>query len=239
MNVLGVITARGGSKGLPRKNVTLLLGKPLIAYTAEAALASKRLSRRILSTDDEEIASIGTECGLEVPFLRPAELARDDTPTAPVLQHAVKWLSAQGDTYDAVCLLQPTNPFRRPEDIDGCIEMLQRTGADAVVTILPVPDKYNPHWVFKNDDGGYLHLVTGERQPVSRRQELPRTYHREGSVYVTRTQVLMEQNSLYGDRLVGYLMDRSRSVNIDEISDLETAARMGVALQNSSGCKTC
>lgn len=239
MKILGVVTARGGSKGVPRKNIVPLLGKPLIAYTAEAMLASERLHRRILSTDDEEIASIGAECGLEVPFLRPPELARDDTPTVPVLQHAVSWVHSQGEAYDAVCLLQPTNPFRRPEDIDGCIEMLERTGADAVVTVLPVPDRFNPHWVFENDDRGYLRLSTGESRPVPRRQELPRTFHREGSVYVTRTQVLMEQNSLYGDRLMGYLMDGSRCVNIDEISDLETATRMGSALLPSSGLKAC
>src|SRR5207248_3052879 len=122
--VLGLITARRGSKGLPLKNIRLLRGKPLLQYTAEAALKSRRLSEVILSTEDDEIARIGERCGLKVPFLRPEELARDDTPTLPVVKHAVKWLEDRGDRYDAICLLQPTNPLRRAEDIDGCIELL-------------------------------------------------------------------------------------------------------------------
>ena len=102
MRVLGVVTARGGSKGIPRKNITALLGKPLLAYTAEAALAASRLTRTVLSTDDAEIAGVGRAYGLETPFMRPAELARDDTPTVPVLQHAVRELEARGERYDAV-----------------------------------------------------------------------------------------------------------------------------------------
>src|SRR6266516_4625509 len=110
--VLGIITARGGSKGIPRKNIRLLGAKPLLQYTAEAAFGAKRLARVILSTEDEEIADVGRQCGLEVPFLRPSALARDDTPTLPVLQHAVRALEEGGESYDAICLLQPTNPFR-------------------------------------------------------------------------------------------------------------------------------
>ena len=114
MTVVGIVPARGGSKGIPRKNIAPLLGKPLLAYTAEAALAARRLARVILSTDDDEIAEVGRRCGLEVLFMRPPELARDDTPMLPVVQHAVRWLEERGDRYDAVCLLQPTNPLRRP-----------------------------------------------------------------------------------------------------------------------------
>src|SRR5438105_3691856 len=134
MKVLGVIPARGGSKGVPRKNTRLLCGKPLLQYTAEAALLSRRLSRVILSTGDDEIAQVGRGCGLDVPFMRPRELAQDDTPMLPVVLHAVLWLEEQGDTYDAVCLLQPTNPLRRAEDIDGAIGLLQQGGADSAVT---------------------------------------------------------------------------------------------------------
>src|SRR5438128_2514535 len=118
MTTLGVIPARGGSQGIPRKNLAPVLGKPLLAYTAEAALAARRLSRVILSTDDEEIADIGRRYGLEVPFLRPAELAKDDTRTLPVLQHAVRWMEARGARFDSICLLEPTSPVRGPEDID-------------------------------------------------------------------------------------------------------------------------
>src|ERR1043166_8417625 len=121
MRVLAIITARGGSKGIPRKNIRLLAGKPLLQYTAEAALAAKQLERVILSTEDEEIAQVGKICGLEVPFLRPPELARDDTPTLPVLQHAVNALEKTGARFDAICLLQPTAPLRQSNDIDACM----------------------------------------------------------------------------------------------------------------------
>jgi CMP-N-acetylneuraminic acid synthetase len=226
MRVLGVVPARGGSKGIPRKNIAPLLGKPLLAYTAEAALAARRLSRVILSTDDEEIAEVGRRCGLEVPFMRPPELAQDDTPMLPVVQHAVRWLEERGDRYDAVCLLQPTNPLRRPEDIDACIELLAETGADALVTVLPVPHRYNPHWVCFRDGDGFLRLSTGEPVPISRRQDLPPAFHREGSVYVTRRDVLMEGNSLYGTRLAGLVMDPAVSVSVDDMLDWERAERL-------------
>ena len=219
MNVLGLIPARGGSKGVPRKNIRQLAGKPLLAYTAEAALASSRLARVILSTDDEEIAEVGRSCGLEVPFLRPAELAEDTTPTLPVVQHAVQFLETRGEQFDAICLLQPTNPLRQTSDIDGCIELLESAEADTVFTMLAVPAEHNPHWVyFKNADGS-LSLSTGEATPIPRRQSLPPAFHREGSVYVTRRDVVMVENSLYGARVIGFEIERSRSVNIDNLED--------------------
>jgi CMP-N,N'-diacetyllegionaminic acid synthase len=231
--VLGLIPARGGSKGVPRKNIRLLCGRPLLQYTAEAAFAASWLSRIILSTDDEEIAETGRRCGLEVPFLRPAELSSDETPMLPVAQHALRMLESGGDHFDALCLLQPTTPLRQPEDIDACIELLARSGADAVFTVLPVPVKYNPHWVYFKDEDGYLRLSTGEAAPIPRRQDLPAAMHREGSIYVTRRDVLMEENSLYGSRLIGYSIDPARSVNIDTIDDWELAA----ALLSNEGTK--
>lgn len=226
MRVLGIIPARGGSKGIPDKNVRPLGGKPLLAHTAEAALSAGRLSRVVLSTDDEGIAEVGRACGLEVPFLRPPELAMDDTPTLPVLQHAVAELEKAGDRFDAVCLLQPTSPFRRPWDIDGCVELLEKGGLDAVVSVLPVPPEHNPHWVYVHDGEGLLRLATGEDQPIPRRQELPPAFHRDGAVYVTRRDVLMEGHSLYGRRLGGYLADPWWSVNLDTPTDWERAERL-------------
>ena len=223
MRVLGLVAARGGSKGLPRKNIRPLCGKPLLQYTAESALAARRLARVVLTTDDEEIAEVGRRCGLDVPFMRPAELAADDTPTLPVVRHALAWMEAHGDYFDAVCQLQPTNPLRRTEDIDACIELLERSGADAVMTVLPVPAEHNPHWVYFRDEGGRLRLSTGEAAPIPRRQELPPAFHREGSVYVTRRDVVMEGNSLYGERVIGHLMDADRCVNIDGPEDWERA----------------
>lgn len=219
MRVLGLVPARGGSKGVPRKNVRPLGGRPLLAWTAEAALGARTLARVVLSTDDAEIAEVGRACGLDVPFLRPPELARDDTPTLPVMQDVVRRLEAAGDRFDAICLLQPTNPFRTSADIDACVARLAESGADAVVSVLAVPAEHNPHWVYFRDADGALRLSTGEPQPLPRRQLLPAAFHREGSVYVTRRDVLMERGSLYGDRVLGHEMDPARSVNIDTLAD--------------------
>jgi CMP-N-acetylneuraminic acid synthetase len=221
--VLGLIPARGGSKGVPGKNIRLLCGKPLLQYTAEAALASCHLARVILSTDDAEIATVGERCGLEVPFLRPPHLAQDQTPMLPVVQHALTWLESRGERFSAVCLLQPTNPLRRTEDIDGCIELFIQEDAEGVVTILPVPHEYNPHWVYFRRDDGSLQLSTGEDEPIPSRQSLPSAYHREGSVYVIRTSVISERHSLYGEQLLGYPVDPNYSVNIDRIEDWQRA----------------
>lgn len=224
--VLAIIPARGGSKGIPRKNIFPLCGKPVLQYTAEAAHSATTLARVILSTDDKEIAEVGRKCGLDVPFTRPAELARDDTPSLAVIQHAVAFVEDCGETYDAICLLQPTTPLRRPEHIDACVRLLFESQVDSVVTVLPVPDKYNPCWVYFQEPDGTLHLSTGGRDPIPRRQELPVALRREGSVYVTRRDVVMEHNSLYGERVVGYQIDPDESVDLDSMDDLKRAEQL-------------
>ena len=234
LRVLGLIPARGGSKGVPRKNIKLLCGKPLLEYTAQSALASRFLSRVIVSTDDPEVAEVSIRCGLEVPFLRPKELAADDTPMLPVVQHAVRWMESQGESFDSICLLQPTNPLRRAKDIDACIDLLEQSDADSVVTVLEVPGEYNPHWVYFQTPEGVLQLSTGEAGPISRRQDLPCAFHREGSVYVTRRDVVMCGNSLYGERLVGYRMDPTESVNIDTPEDWQRAEALIPGIQNEA-----
>ncbi|MCI0645006.1 MAG: acylneuraminate cytidylyltransferase family protein [Chloroflexi bacterium] len=227
MRVLGLIPARGGSKGVPRKNIRLLGGRPLLQYTAESALAARRLSRVILSTEDEEIAGVGRRCGLDVPFLRPAELARDDTPALPVIQHALQWLDAQGEQFDAVCFLQPTCPLRRAEDIDACITLLEERNADTVVSVLAVPLQYNPYLIYFENGDGLLQASVGDNVPlVTRRQDLPAAFRRDGTLYVMRRDLIMEQNSLYGPCLVGYPLDPERSVNIDTPEDWERAERL-------------
>jgi CMP-N-acetylneuraminic acid synthetase len=177
----------------------------------------------ILSTDDPEIVETGRRCGLEAPFQRPAELAEDATPMLSVVQHAVGWMEGLGARFDAVCVLQPTSPFRRPDDIDACIDLLWARSADSVVTVLPVPPVHNPHWVYLETENGTLRLSTGEAEPISRRQDLPPAYHRDGSVYVVRRDVLMKQNSLYGARVFGYALDPKFSVNIDSPDDWKSA----------------
>lgn len=219
MKVLGLIPARGGSKGVPRKNIKLLGDKPLLAYTAESALKAEKLTRVILNTDDEEIAEIGRKHGLDVPFIRPADLAQDTTPTLPVVLHTLMKLKKQGEYYDAVCLLQPTNPLRRAEDIDNCIGILEDTGVDSVVSVLPVPAEFNPKWVYWRDVFGNLLLSSLEKEPITRRQDLPPAFYRDGSVYVTRSQVITEKGSLYGESIQSYLMNPEYSINIDTEED--------------------
>jgi CMP-N,N'-diacetyllegionaminic acid synthase len=229
MRVLGLIPARGGSRGVSHKNIRVLAGRPLLQYTAEAALAAGRLNRVVLSTDDDAIAAVGKQCGLDVPFLRPAELARDTTPTLSVVRHALTSLEAAGDRFDAVCLLQPTTPFRGEGEIDMCVTLLERTLADAVMTVRRVPDEYNPHWTYTRDLNGCLRLVTGETVPIARRQDLPPVFHRDGSVYVTRRDVVLERDTLYGDRLLGYVIERGPWVNIDTPADWARAEELILA----------
>jgi CMP-N-acetylneuraminic acid synthetase len=144
----------------------------------------------------------------------------------PVLQHAVRSLESDGCHFDAVCLLQPTSPFRTSALIDECIARFISSHADSVVTVLPVPHHYNPHWVFFADDTGALWISTGDAHPIARRQELPPAYHRDGSVYVTRRDVLMDQNSLLGSRIVGCPADPRRSLNVDTPEDFARAERL-------------
>lgn len=218
MKVLGLITARGGSKGVPRKNIRLLGGKPLLAYTAETALQAETLTRVVLSTEDEEIAAVGRKYGLDVPFMRPPELARDSTPSLPVVRHALSVLEESGEIFDAVCLLQPTNPLRRAVDIDVCVRLLIESNADSVISVLPVPHEYNPQWVFFIKDGG-LSLAVGTGEPIARRQDLPPAFHRDGSIYVTRRDAIFNRNSLYGEKILGYEIEPSFSANIDTEED--------------------
>ena len=228
MKVLGLIPARGGSKGVPRKNIRELHGKPLLAYTATASLGAKSLSHVVLSTDDEEIANIGRSLGLDVPFLRPAKLALDGTPTFPVVLHALAAMEAIHGKFDAVCLLQPTSPLRTSNEINECVEMLDTRSADTVFSMLPVPERYNPHWVFEQDETGNLRVSTGDDAIIPRRQSLPPAFHRDGAIYVTRRNVVVERESLYGDRIVGYVREVNMSVDIDTIDDWKRAESMSV-----------
>jgi CMP-N-acetylneuraminic acid synthetase len=158
--------------------------------------------------------------------MRPRELAVDDAPTLSVVLHAVLALEEMGDRFDAVCLLQPTSPFRRSADVDASIELLEESHADSVISVQRVPPEYNPHWVYFRDSDGSLRLSTGEPAPIPRRQLLPPAFHRDGSIYVTRREVIVDQGSLYGRRVVGYEVDRATTVNIDTPADWDRAEAM-------------
>lgn len=217
MEILGLIPARGGSRGIERKNLALLAGRPLLAYTADAALGAKALTRLVLSTDDEEIAEAGRSLGLDVPFLRPAELSADDAPALPVILHALEHVPAE-----VVVLLQPTSPLRRAEHVDGAVELLLETGAETVVSVVRVPHAFSPASVLERAADGTL-TAAGQDAPL-RRQEKPELFARNGpAVLVLRTASLQKRGTLYGDATIGYEMSPLDSVDIDGEDDLVLA----------------
>ncbi|QDO94179.1 acylneuraminate cytidylyltransferase family protein [Formosa sediminum] len=226
MKILGIIPARGGSKGVPGKNIKLLAGKPLLQYTSDVAKASKYLSKIVLSSDDDKIIELGKIMGLDVPFKRPNNLAQDKSPTLPVIIHALDFYANQGEFFDAVCLLQITSPFRTIEFLETAIETFLKNDTDSLVSVIEVPHEYNPHWVFEADDKGILYISTGESEIISRRQDLPRAFHRDGSVYLTKTEVLKHQNSLYGKSISYIESSKKTYVNIDTLEDWNKAEQL-------------
>ncbi|MFV8372611.1 cytidylyltransferase domain-containing protein [Flavobacterium sp. LB2P6] len=226
MRILGLIPARGGSKGVPEKNIKNLGGKPLLTYTSEVALQSHYLSEVILSSDNPQIITIAKELGVAVPFIRPSVLALDTTPTIDVIIHALEWYQAQNIFFDAVCLLQVTSPFRTVSFLDAAIEKFIASGCDSLVSVQQVPHEYNPHWTFEVNSRGNLKIATGEEQIISRRQELPTAYHRDGSIYITTTEVLLRDRSLYGKSTAFIESDPELYVNIDTLADWDKAEEM-------------
>lgn len=222
MRVLGVIPARGGSKGLPQKNLRPVAGRPLLAFTADAVRASRRLTRVVVSTDDRAIADAARALGLEVPFMRPADLAADATPMLPVLQHALRTMAAQAFAADAVVLLQPTSPLRRAEHIDRAVELLESTGADSVVTVVEVPHQFNPVSVLRLDGERLVPLLDGP--PVFRRQDKPPVFARNGPAVLAVRAAVLERGSLYGDEVRPLVMTPADSLDVDTSDDLERLA---------------
>jgi len=226
MKILAIIPARGGSKGVPGKNKKLLNGKPLIQYTIDAALQSNHISEVLVTTDDTEIITISKSLGANVPFVRPKHLAEDTTPTLPVIQHAISHLEAEGKQFDAICLLQPTSPFRPKGFLDKALETFTEKQTDALISVQEVPHEYNPHWTFKPNKNGTLHIATGEKNIIPRRQELPKAYHRDGSIYITKTKIIQEKNSLYGNSISYIVSDTQYYVNIDTQEDWQKAEQL-------------
>jgi len=216
--VLGIVPSRGGSKGIPRKNIRLLAGRPLLHYAVMAAQKSGVIDRLILSTDSEEIAQVGHHLGVEVPFLRPSELAQDDTPMLLVVEHAVTKLEETDWSPEVVILLQPTAPLRRPEHIVKALTILRTTGCDSVVSVVEVPKHFSPHYVMKIQDGRLVNYLA-EGQAITRRQDAPAAYSRDGTVYVVWRKILMEDHSLYGTDCYPLILSAEESVNLDTLQD--------------------
>lgn len=222
--VLAIVPARSGSKGIPGKNLRLLGGKPLLRYAAEAARASGVVDRIVLTTDSEEIAAAGRELGLDVPFLRPPELARDDTPMLPVIEHAVSAVEAGGWVPELVLILQPTAPLRTGSHLARAIELLRASGATSVVSVVPIPQHYSPSYAMKIVDGK-LRTFLPEGPDVVRRQDAEPAYSRDGTVYAVRRDVIVDRHDIYGDDCLPLVLDPSESVNLDTPEDWAEAER--------------
>jgi CMP-N,N'-diacetyllegionaminic acid synthase len=218
--VLALIPARGGSKGVPRKNLRPLGGKPLLQWTADAANGSKYVDRVVLSTDDDEIATLGRSLGLDVPFLRPHEASTDEAPANAVVEHAI---GALNDQSEYVVYLQPTSPFRSAADIDGCLERLVASDADACVSVSESPTK--PEWLFYVGPDSSMRPVLGQ-MPRQRRQELERAFELNGAVYVSRIETYRRLKTFLTGGTVAWIMPPERSVDIDETTDFEQAEKI-------------
>ncbi len=220
--IIGVITARGGSRSVPRKNVKLLADKPLIAWTIEAALQSRGLSRVIVSTDDYEIAQVACQWGAEVPFMRPPELAQDNSPSFLAVEHAIRWLEEHDNTQpDYIMLLQPTTPLRAPEDIDTAIQIAEARNAVAVVSVCRMD--HHPYLSKRILEDGTLADFVSNDMAYLRRQDLPPAYALNGAIYLNRRESLLHDRTFGPQGTYGYIMPPDRSLDIDSPWDFYLA----------------
>jgi CMP-N-acetylneuraminic acid synthetase len=222
--VLAVVPARGGSKGIPGKNIRLLVGRPLLAYAADAIRDSGVVDRAVLTTDSEEIRAAGQRLGLEAPFLRPADLARDDTPMQPVIEHAVAALEAEGWSPEIVLVVQPTAPLRRGEHLRRAVELLREAHATSVVSVVPIPPHFSPEYAMRLDDGRLVPFLAHGAE-IRRRQDAAPAYSRDGTVYAVRRDVLVEQHDLYGSDCRALVLQPEDSINLDTPADWDEAER--------------
>jgi N-acylneuraminate cytidylyltransferase len=230
MKILGIISARGGSKGVPEKNIKFLGTKPLIAYTIENALQSELLTKVIVSTDNEAIATISKRYGAEIPFIRPIMLATDSASSIDVVKHAIVFFENKNEFFDAICLLQPTTPFREMGMIDNAIKTFVDSNCDGLVSVLPVPHEYNPHWVFEANKFGQLKIATGDKEIIKRRQDLPKSFFRDGAIYLSKIETI-KNGSFFGNNLGFVESNPDFYVNIDTMKDWELAKKKLAKIQ--------
>jgi CMP-N-acetylneuraminic acid synthetase len=210
-----MINARGGSKGIPRKNIRPLMAKPLIGWSIEVAKQVRYIDRVIVSTEDEEIASVARRYGAEVPFMRPAELASDTSLQFDTILYNVERLEASGPRLDIVVLLQPTSPLRTVGDVEGCIELMASTGAETVITIAEL-HHFHPMGIWRIGEGTKLAPYDSTARAGFNRQTMPPLYWRTGSVYAFRRDVVLQKRAIYGDKVHGYMVNEPRSwFNLD------------------------
>ncbi|WP_424355974.1 cytidylyltransferase domain-containing protein [Methanobacterium sp. MBAC-LM] len=219
MNILAIIPARGGSKGVPRKNIKKIAGKPLIAHTIESAVKSKYINKVIVSTEDQEIANISKEYGAEV-IERPEKLALDDSSTIDAVFHSINHLKMENYTPDVVVLLQPTSPLRTVQDIDGSIEFFCKKDCESVISICEF--EHPPYWSLKIENS-YLKPAFGDKYFKMRRQDLPTSYLPNGAIFISNPQNLASYESFYCKKTLPYLMSLENSVDIDTELDFKIA----------------
>ena len=220
--ILGLITARGGSKGVPKKNIKIVAGKHLIVWTIEAALKSSMLNRVVLSTDDKVIAEIGKNNNAEVPFLRPEILAQDNSPHIDVIFNAINWLiDNENWRPDYILLLQPTSPLRTCQDIDNVISMGIEKNADSVVSVCM--SQVHPYKMKIINRAGKMIDYTEKPKGYLPRQILPDIYFENGALYLIKTKVLLEQKTLFPENTIPYVMSEQNSLDIDTEWDVEIA----------------
>lgn len=219
--VLGLILARGGSKGLPRKNVRMLGGKPLVAWPITAATASRCIDRTIVSTDDEEIAAASRSAGADVPFMRPAELASDTASSMDAVRHVLTTLAEMKDVYDYVVLLEPTSPLTEPADVDEALERLHaaRAHADSIVGIAQLEASHPEYSIRMRADGVIQPYAAPAFSALKRRQDIDELYYLEGSLYISDVQVFLQKGSFYHERTMGYRVPRWKAFEVDNLVD--------------------
>ena len=219
--ILAIVPARGGSKGLPRKNMLSLCGKPLLAWPIITAKESKYIDEIVVSTDDEEMAKTAEKYGASVPFLRPAELATDTASTFSVLEHAIGFLKNIGKFFDYIVLREPTSPLTEASDIDNALELLvsKREIADSIVGVSKVEAAHPAFDVVIRENGTIKPLMYPDFSRAVRRQEITDVYFFEGSLYISDTEVLLKKKSFYHDRTLPYIVPRYKSLEIDEQID--------------------
>jgi N-acylneuraminate cytidylyltransferase/CMP-N,N'-diacetyllegionaminic acid synthase len=219
--ILAIIPARAGSKGIPGKNLVCVGGKPLIAWTIDAAIRASSIARVVVTTDGEDIATIARDHGAEVPFLRPAYLAEDRTPGIDPILHAIRWFEERENYVPSyVVMLQPTSPLRSSEDIEAAIQIALAREADAVVSVCE--SHHHPSWMKTIDDDGRLHDFFAPNS-VHRRQDLQPVYVLNGAIYLGRRSVLNAQQTFYTDHTFAYIMPPERSLDIDTAWHMELA----------------
>ena len=221
MDVLGLIPARGGSKGVEGKNMRLLAGKPLLSHAFEAAKKSGRLTRTIVTTDSDRIRDYALGEGVDAPFKRPGELADDKASCDAVVEHALEALEAMDYLPDIIVLLQPTSPLRTGGDIDAAIDLYTTSECGSVISVLESNRHLLNHFTI-NEEGSLDYYFGGEFRPV-RRQDRVKTYIPNGAVYVTGRKDFLEHKTFYQDKIKPYIMPYERSIDVDEQHDLEYA----------------